>query len=241
MAWTPLSRGAESIAVDRTTADFFRAMRYIFFSLQTRRKNAASTIKIAARRNVATAMCDTAILVGGFTRPVCFFWASFLTTHTRYFEWGAGLTTVLSDGLARRVVSVEGSKDWYQKMTTEHAFRPNTMLRYVDIGPTKRFSWPLNAFKGHAYVHAIDDQPLQDVVLVDGRFRVACALAAHNRLSVNGTVLVHDFERREYHVLLQFYNVRASCEKMVALTPKTNVSHSHVLKALLRFETDPYR
>ena len=38
-----------------------------------------------------------------------------------------------------------------------------------------------------------------DLVLVDGRFRVACAVKSFHRLTAGGRLLIHDYHRTEYH------------------------------------------
>lgn len=47
-----------------------------------------------------------------------------------------------------------------------------------------------------------------DVVLVDGRFRVACALTALLNLSDKTIIIIHDFwTRPTYHVILPFVKI----------------------------------
>lgn len=184
--------------------------------------------------------CESS-LQGGFTFSVCVFWASFLTNRTNYFEWGSGSTTVMSDAMARRVVSIEGSELWYRHMKEKHTFHSHTHLQYVGIGETRAFSWPLDPSQGHDYIHAIEHHPLQDVVLVDGRFRVACALAAFSRLSEHGIVLVHDFERKNYHTLLKYYHITSRAENMVALAPMAFANHTDLRITLKRYSTRPHR
>lgn len=165
---------------------------------------------------------------GGFSVNACLLWVSFLHPHTRYFEWGSGFTTRTSDKLARQVVSIEGSHEWYMHMK-KYSFSAHMQLRYVDIGKTEAFSWPVNQSFGRRYIHAIEEYgPWQDVVLVDGRFRVACALAAFRHLAPGGKLLVHDFGRKEYHKLLEFYTNEQEVDSLAVLSPKPNVSHERL-------------
>ena len=91
--------------------------------------------------------------------------------------------------------------------------------------------------KGHAYIHAVHD--VHDVVLVDGRFRVAWALAAFRHLAPGGKLLVHDFERPEYHVLLRFYDMVQKVDTLALLTPKPTVDHDALRRALSDHKHDP--
>ena len=144
----------------------------------------------------------THALAGGFSAAECVFFVSVVQGTELYTEWGSGSSTLLAAAYAKNVISIEGSLAWTQKMQNETSLLKNVDLRYVSIGDTGAFSWPKNASLGYNYIHAMDHLPLQNVVLVDGRYRVACALRARQTLAPNGVVLVHDFMRKKYHVLL---------------------------------------
>ena len=176
---------------------------------------------------------------GGFSTRACAAWISLLHANTRYFEWGSGFTTRASDTIAGSVVSIEGSRPWHQKMSEGHAFSPRTRLRFVDIGPTKAFSWPVNHSLGETYIHAIDDYGPQDVVLVDGRFRVACALAAFRHIAAGGRLLVHDFGRAAYHVLLEWYTTESEVDSLAILVPKANATAQRLRARLRAASRDP--
>ena len=55
-----------------------------------------------------------------------------------------------------------------------------------------------------------------DLVLVDGRFRVACALQIVLS-NYTGVVLLHDAQRPEYQPLFKFFTVLERVENLVAL------------------------
>jgi hypothetical protein len=61
--------------------------------------------------------------------------------------------------------------------------------------------------------------PDPDFVLVDGRFRVACAL----EVLLSGTrplVAIHDWDRDKYHVILPFFDVVEVAGRMAVLRPR---------------------
>ena len=184
-----------------------------------------------------TIQCTQA-LQGGFSAAECMLFLSMLPRRTsRYFEWGSGSSTRLAAERAVVVTSVEGSSVWAGKMRNG-SLPSNVDLRYVDIGPTTAFSWPvtLNATRSRAYIRAIDAMPPQDVVLVDGRWRVACALRARHRLAKNGVVLVHDFARPQYQVLRTVFHVVKERGTLVVLRPR-NVTDT----LASTYEDDPNR
>ena len=55
------------------------------------------------------------------------------------------------------------------------------------------------------YIQAYKGEYNADIVLIDGRFRVACAIDIYRKITNDTLVLLHDYERKQYHVLEQFY------------------------------------
>ena len=58
--------------------------------------------------------------------------------------------------------------------------------------------------------------PDTDLVLVDGRFRVACALQIVLS-DYTGVVLLHDAQRLEYQPLFKFFSIGERVENLVSL------------------------
>ena len=160
-------------------------------------------------------------IAGGFSPKACLLWISFLNSNIRYFEWGSGFTTKAADNIAMRVTSIEGSRTWYNKMR-EHTFSNRTTLHYVDIGPTGSFSVPKDPTKGANYIGAI--KSTQDIVLVDGRWRVACAISALPFIAPTGRLMLHDFGRASYRSVLDFYTKETEVDGLAVFIPKSNVS-----------------
>ncbi|MEM6579601.1 MAG: hypothetical protein AAF678_14015, partial [Pseudomonadota bacterium] len=82
---------------------------------------------------------------------------------------------------------------------------------WCDIGPTKKWGHPTGTEQHLKFAHyplAVWDRPdfaQPDVVLVDGRFRTGCALAAAFRSTAPVKVLIDDYvQRRKYHRVERF-------------------------------------
>ncbi|MEO8242968.1 MAG: hypothetical protein ABI832_11675 [bacterium] len=121
-------------------------------------------------------------------------------------EYGTGGSTVVA---ARRtdcqVFSVESSADWLAKMQGWFAANPPRaalQLHYADIGPTKDWGFPVDArriARWSSYPVSVwdrDDFSHPDVVLIDGRFRLACALTVLFRITRPIPVLIDDYVDR---------------------------------------------
>jgi len=132
-----------------------------------------------------------------------------------YFEFGMGGSTnfacevLLARGDQARVVAVDSSEEWVSKVASERCFRElrargRADLSAVDIGPTRTWGYPVGrAAQGRwadypAALPRLVAPGAADLVLVDGRFRVACVLAAFLH-QPRAAVLVHDFYDRRHH------------------------------------------
>lgn len=125
-------------------------------------------------------------------------------------EYGAGGSTVLAAELpGKQVFSVESDRGWalgLQQYIDGLAPPSPPRLYHVDIGPTGAWGRPrdLSGWRRfHRYPLAIWDEPFfqsPDVILIDGRFRPACLVAAMMRITRPATVLFDDYRgRRRYH------------------------------------------
>lgn len=125
--------------------------------------------------------------------------------QARVFEYGAGASTVW---LARRcaaVSSVEhdaGFADMMGGIFNRHA---NISVRTVEPAVLTGGTTARSNRKGYenwgfdAYVASIDDvEGAFDLIVIDGRARVACLRHALPRLAAGGIILFDNSDRREY-------------------------------------------
>jgi hypothetical protein len=96
--------------------------------------------------------------------------------------------------------------------------------RFVDLGETGDWGYPLDKGKsGEAYVNAIAETPETrfDMIVVDGRYRVACALRSLQYFDSNDYYLfVHDGKRAAYQILLKYFDKVGLVESLLVLRPK---------------------
>ncbi|QNN67126.1 hypothetical protein H9L13_10915 [Sphingomonas lutea] len=144
------------------------------------------------------------------------FFKEALAKASLYLEYGSGGSTILADRLGVRTISVEGDR-FYAK-AVRSALRLNSSVRIIapHMGITGEWSMPLfrAAQKGRRYVEApfsCLNSACADLVLVDGRYRIACTLAAAKKASETGTVatiIVDDYrDRPQYSVLEKYLGV----------------------------------
>ncbi len=134
-------------------------------------------------------------------------------------EYGSGGSTVLAAEMkAKTIYSVESDRKWVRKM--RRWFRsnpPNTgtevNIHWVDIGKTKKWGFPADRSKADRYpryplsIWQNEGFKHPDVILVDGRFRVGCALATAFCISRPVTLLFDDYAHRpRMHSVEEFLN-----------------------------------
>lgn len=146
-------------------------------------------------------------------------------------EYGSGGSTVLAaEATGKTVFSVESDAAWLAKMQAYFAANPPVSavhMHHGDIGPTKAWGHPANAeefrkwpdYAGKIWTEPHFVQP--DLVLIDGRFRVACFLATQFMTKAPVTVLFDDYiDRPIYHVVEEFTPLTAMIGRMARFDVK---------------------
>jgi hypothetical protein len=101
------------------------------------------------------------------------------------FEFGSGYSTLWWASRARRVVSCEHDQAWYQQMS--ELVPNNVKLLYREHDDSGSYAQSI-----------VDEGEFFDVVVIDGRERLACADASLPFLSVGGVLVWDDTDRERY-------------------------------------------
>lgn len=168
-------------------------------------------------------------------------------------EFGSGGSTLLAvrSPSLRRIWSVESDPAWIARLRAdpdvadaEQAGR--LRLLAAGIGPVGGYGFPADASMQSAwprYSRAVWDDAETigaDLVLVDGRFRVACALEALARCRPHTVVLFHDFwNRPHYHPVLAFSDWLGSCDSLAILRRKAVIDHDKLAQVLQAHRLQP--
>ncbi|ADL00544.1 conserved hypothetical protein [Brevundimonas subvibrioides ATCC 15264] len=123
-----------------------------------------------------------------------------------YGEYGMGASSrwVLSNTDAL-VLAVDTSEEWVLSVRSAFADEPRLRAQWVDVGPVGEWGRPVSMAKRDAfpsYLSSIWDHAEQpDLVLVDGRFRVASFLTSLLRAKPGTRIIFDDYMNRpHYHV-----------------------------------------
>lgn len=134
-----------------------------------------------------------------------------LPPHAQVFEFGGGGSTLWLEDRGSRVSTVEHDAGWFR--TLDEQTGDSVTLLLCPATDEGRVSSVVEQGYFDDYVDAvsvIDDQSC-DLLVVDGRARVACGEAGHRKVKPGGLLLLDDSDRPRYralHDVLQGWSAR---------------------------------
>ncbi len=179
-----------------------------------------------------------------------------LESARSYLEYGSGGSTVLASRFVHTLVSVDSDGAFLgsvRRRLAEDSSRAMTKLIHVNIGLTQDWGMPVFTRPTRRRVRRWEDYPTApwrylrsiaqqpDLILVDGRFRVACVLESLLSLSPlsNTRILLDDYrERPHYQVVEQFADVEL-VGRMAVLRPRRLMDRIQVRRLVRQYCADP--
>jgi len=107
------------------------------------------------------------------------------------FEYGSGNSTIWFSKRVKRIVSIEHDKEWYEYQLKQPKLA-NTEVFYKELNYNGDYSKEVQKYKNI------------DIVLIDGRDRVNCAINSVNSLSSKGVIIIDDSQRKNYKEAIIF-------------------------------------
>lgn len=167
-------------------------------------------------------------------------------------EYGSGGSTLMAAEMpGKQVFAVESDKEWALNLRGWFEQNPpatgsSVDVIWSDIGPTKKWGHPAD----HSGWERFARYPLEvwdlpefrqpDVVLVDGRFRPGCALAAAFRTLKTITVLIDDYaKRRHYHKVEAYLGRPEMTGRLARFKVKPTPVPADKLLEIIRMMTQP--
>ena len=169
---------------------------------------------------------------GGMNRPEQELLARTYADADSVFEWGMGSSTLIAAHVGvERLTAVDSAPTWIEMVSTVLQ-RPTYTLRHADIGSGVEFGNPKDQTRKAQwpdYSLQVDREEAPfDAYLVDGQFPVACACRALLHGRPGSLVLVHDFGRGEYQVLLTLAEKVEQERVLAVLRRKTTTSDTDI-------------
>ncbi len=137
-----------------------------------------------------------------------------------YLEFGSGASTILAARAGVQTISVESDLKFAEAMRTVLGSLAPVEIIVCDIGLTEEWGYPVftrSTAKRLEYWIKYTKDPFSkiakatsfpDMVLIDGRFRVACALATAlnaKKAEAVTTIYIDDYRDREHYHVVENY------------------------------------
>lgn len=130
--------------------------------------------------------------------------------HKTILEYGSGGSTLLAAESGAMVVTTETDAKWLVELMGAYQERelPGTIIPiFADIGPTKAWGRPIDEsnikqwpdYSQRAWRYLDEHQLHPDLILIDGRFRVASFLTACANIRKTTLVIFDDYVERDYY------------------------------------------
>ncbi len=177
-----------------------------------------------------------------------------------YLEFGAGGSTLLAarSGVAR-IVTGDSDPAWLDRVQHEiAAAHPNAQVEFIrcDIGRTGEWGVPLDrdqiaswpSYFLLPWQRFLARGEIPDLIYVDGRFRVACALYSLLILHLHGRrlfrrktrIMIHDFTKRPHYGKVADHAAMVTSKNTLAVfEQKRDICQSELVQDLLSFQFDP--
>ncbi|UYO93972.1 hypothetical protein [Pollutimonas sp. M17] len=185
------------------------------------------------------------------------YFESRLSEATTYLEYGSGGSTVLAAGLGKRVYSVDSDRIFIMRVREAlNKYAPdkvsNVSLLYANIGFTREWGQPVfrtptsvRLARWREYSEKPWDSLKQvghvpDLVLIDGRFRVACALRSMQHLvnKPNAILIVDDYIGRDWYLEIErFGEMVEVVGRMAVFRPKV-MDMEEIEQSIQRYVAD---
>ena len=179
------------------------------------------------------------------------FFTSNLNSSSHYLETGCGGTTLLAiEAGVKQIDIVETDIDWIRKLKVHPAIlqamsEQRIRFHHRNIGRVKQWGFPSDDTYRHVWPFyslgvwtEIEDDV--DLVLVDGRFRVATALASLLMARKDTTIILHDFAGRDYYnVLLDYVILIEQIDTMIVFKRDKASKDKEILLAWFEYMYDP--
>ena len=153
---------------------------------------------------------------------------SFLTKNNTFFETGSGCSTIIAKYYTKKSYAVEGCQKWY-KQGIKNGLKDNIIFK--DLQPDNPiWSYPgkkttLEDWKN--YFQSYKAEYNADVILIDGRFKVATAKDIFSKIRDDTIVLIHEyFMRPFYYVVENYYQRIYHWGTLAAFIKKRGILHN---------------
>lgn len=164
-----------------------------------------------------------------------------MSACTVYAEYGCGASTVwCANNTTVPIIAVDSSAEWIARVRDRSERRDGLNTVHVDLGELGDWGRPVGYDRRSAFSDYIGApwtyEINPDLILVDGRFRVACFLQSLVNAAEGSTILFDDYtERRQYHVVEEFAERVAACGTMAKFVVPAKLDRDAIAQEIKAF------
>jgi hypothetical protein len=159
-----------------------------------------------------------------------------------YGEYGMGKSTIWihNNTQVKKIFTVDTSKVWIEKVQNDVDYSDKLVAEWIDLGSLKKWGTPVDYSKRENifnYVKSIwNYEHKPQVVLVDGRFRVACFLYSL-ATGESGTKIIFDdyTDRPHYHLIEEFVTPVEICGRQCMFLIPEKVDKEKIMSLMHQF------
>ncbi len=141
----------------------------------------------------------------------------------------------------KTIHSVDSTIEWINQAQKDNNVKEKVTFHYVDINADPH-NWgqPKDESKIQAwpnYSSALQNLSYYpDMVFIDGRFRVACALKSIENIRDDSYLIIHDYVNRpQYHIIEKYFQRKDEADTLCILKKKKNIDMDEVSWYLTKF------
>lgn len=162
-------------------------------------------------------------------------------TCSVYGEYGCGASTIWCANHTKiPIISVDSSAEWIHNVRDGAARSHDLTMHHIDLGELGDWGRPIDYSRRSAfpdYTTALWQHIHKpDLILVDGRFRVACFLQTLIQARPGATILFDDYvERPNYDIVEEFATRQETCGAMAKFTVPQSLDMEAISREIAAF------
>jgi hypothetical protein len=177
------------------------------------------------------------------------FFKESLVSANCFLEYGCGGSTAyaVNQAKVKAVISVDTSLEWVEKVAQSLAnSESRLLLKHCDVGPVVDWGAPLNRDRSQHFWRymvtpwntAKEHNLVPDLVLIDGRFRVASFLYSLLCARVGTTIMFDDYlDRPHYFVVERFCRLKEKHGRMGVFQVQQHYAVPDIVSAIAEYAT----
>ena len=157
-----------------------------------------------------------------------------------YFEYGVGASTRwVLENTKSKIISVDTDKKWINTINFSNQ-SSRIKLNWINLGDLENWGRPKSYEYRDQFIDYISNvwsfNKKADVILIDGRFRVACFLYSLINAKINSIIIFDDYNNRPYyHIVEEVVSIYKICGRQAVFRVPENINRSLAENILNKF------